>query len=63
MSTLKHALLIATLLYLQTVHAQSAYPSRPIRVVIPFAAGGSPDVIARGLASQLDGQQIGRAHV
>ena len=56
MSTLKHALLIATLLYLQTVHAQSAYPSRPIRVVIPFAAGGSPDVIARGLASQLDGQ-------
>ena len=56
MSTLKLALLIATLLCLQTVHAQSGYPSRPIRIVIPFAAGGSPDVIARGLASQLDGQ-------
>ena len=50
-------------LFAATAQAQSAstssgqaFPNRPIRIVIPFAAGGSPDVIARGIAAQLDGQ-------
>lgn len=29
------------------VHAQPTYPSRPVRLVVPFPAGTSPDVTAR----------------
>lgn len=40
-----------------TVHATSAlaqgYPSKPVQVIVPFAAGGPADVIARALGKQL----------
>jgi tripartite-type tricarboxylate transporter receptor subunit TctC len=36
--------------------AQDAYPSKPITMIVPFAAGGSSDVIAR-----LVGDEMGRA--
>jgi tripartite-type tricarboxylate transporter receptor subunit TctC len=33
--------------------AQSAWPNRPIRLVVPYAAGGGTDVIARTIATRL----------
>ena len=42
------------------VHAQQ-YPSRPVRMIVPFLAGGSADVLGRVLAQRLTqqyGQQV-----
>ena len=39
-------------------HAQG-YPSQPIKLIIPFAAGGPSDVLARGFAPKL-GESLGQ---
>lgn len=36
--------------------AQSAWPSRPIKIVVPYPAGGTPDSFTRVLAEQLVAQ-------
>jgi len=36
-----------------TARADEPYPSRPIRIIMPFAAGGGPDVQARQFAPKL----------
>ncbi|NBS60157.1 MAG: tripartite tricarboxylate transporter substrate binding protein, partial [Betaproteobacteria bacterium] len=37
----------------QFAHAQSGYPSKPIRLIIPFAPGGGTDLTARAIAMKL----------
>lgn len=58
-------LLIAGLALLLTpalsAHAQN-YPNRPVRVVIPYAAGGSTDILTRILAQKL-GARLGQGVV
>ena len=47
------SLSLAALLLPWAAHADDAWPSRPVRIVVPFAAGGTSDVLARTLGERL----------
>jgi tripartite-type tricarboxylate transporter receptor subunit TctC len=36
-----------------TALAQAAYPTRPIRVIVPYPAGGIVDIVARSLTDTI----------
>ena len=44
---------LAVLLSFPLLAAEQAYPSKPIRLVVPFPAGGSLDVVARAIGQKL----------
>ena len=54
--------LLALLALVLPVHAEDAYPSRPITIVCPYAAGTTPDIIARQFGDALS-KRLGKAVV
>ncbi|MFC6279766.1 MULTISPECIES: Bug family tripartite tricarboxylate transporter substrate binding protein [Polaromonas] len=46
-------LIAAAALATPLIHAQTAYPARPIRIVVPFTPGGSTDILARSIGLEL----------
>ncbi|MBC7778881.1 MAG: tripartite tricarboxylate transporter substrate binding protein, partial [Proteobacteria bacterium] len=59
--TAKFAVVSTLALFADTTHAQPAYPSKPLRLIVPVAAGGNQDLIARNVmqrVSELLGQTV-----
>jgi tripartite-type tricarboxylate transporter receptor subunit TctC len=50
---LRIALLLGAILALVTPASAQDYPSKPIRIVVPYPAGGPTDLVARKLGEQL----------
>src|SRR5689334_16094858 len=52
MQRIRYLLVVLATLFAISVSAQE-YPSRPVKIIVPFAAGGPADVYARFLAQRL----------
>lgn len=56
------ATVLAAMAFCGAAQAQSNYPNKPIRLLVPFAAGGTTDLIARVLSEPLS-KELGQSVV
>ena len=59
---LRAALAVTAALALGGAHAQGAYPARPVKLIVPFAPGGSTDLAAR-LVAEYGSRELGQSIV
>jgi len=62
MGTATAVLLAAGLCAAPRADAQSAYPNKPVRVVVAFTAGGTTDILARAVTQQMS-EKLGQPFV
>jgi tripartite-type tricarboxylate transporter receptor subunit TctC len=55
----KRRIALAALLCMPLLAAAQAFPTKPMRMVVPYAAGGATDVLARPIAQKLS-EQMGQ---
>lgn len=54
-------IIVAAVLALAAAGASAQYPEKPIRIIVPYTAGGTSDILARAIGQQLSeswGQQV-----
>ncbi len=61
-ATLVSYLIVGLACLLTISSAAQPYPNRPVRIIVGFAAGGGPDLLARAIATQL-GTDLGHNFV
>src|SRR5688572_5968848 len=57
----RHSTIASFALCIAAAHAQPSYPSKPVRIVVPYAAAGGTDTVTRVLAQKITesvGQQV-----
>jgi tripartite-type tricarboxylate transporter receptor subunit TctC len=50
---LKSAMIVLAAAVVSQAHAQDSYPSRPVRIVVPYPAGGVADLLPRTVGAKL----------